>query len=118
MEGNEEKKKKKKRSPWSKFIDLIFRVGHVAVGGILFGGLYWQVAFTNLRLWHWLTVGTGVLLIGCGMVGSRHWIYQGRGILALFHLSLVWLAHSSRAPITAPLLAVLVSGVVGSHLPG
>ncbi|HJV65254.1 MAG TPA: hypothetical protein VJ550_05950 [Geomonas sp.] len=118
MEGNEEKKRKKRRSPWSKFSDLVFRVGHVAVGGILFGGLFWQVPFSNLLLWHKLTIATGLLLIACGIAGSRHWIYQGRGILALLHLALVWLVHSGRGPMTTALMAVLVSGVVGSHLPG
>lgn len=118
MEDNEEKKNKKKRSPWSKFFNLVFRVGHVAVSGILFGGLFWQVPFSSMLLWHKLTIASGSLLIVSGMASSRHWIYQGRGILAIFHLALVWFVHSSGGGITGALMAIVVSGVVGSHLPG
>lgn len=115
---NEEKKKNKKRSGWSKVSNLVFRVCHVAVGGILFGGLFWQEAFERLHLWHHLTVATGVLLIISGILQSRHWIYQWRGVTALSHAALVWLVHLYPQQMAPTLLAVLASGVIGSHLPG
>ncbi|MBJ6725300.1 hypothetical protein [Geomesophilobacter sediminis] len=113
-----EAKRKKKRSPVSKYLNLVFRVGHVAVGGVLFGGMFWGEPFSLMVRWHWFTVATGFLLIAAGIFSSRHWIYQGRGVLALFHLALAWVVHAFPAQVPAALMAIVVSGVVGSHLPG
>jgi hypothetical protein len=118
MPGNKEERSKKKRSGWSKISNLIFRVFHVAVGCVLFGGLFWQEPFARLLLWHNLTIVSGFLLIAFSMIQSRHWIYQGRGVMALFHAALVWPAHSYSQEMAAVLMAVLASGVIGSHLPG
>jgi hypothetical protein len=88
------------------------------VGSVLFGGLFWQEPFAGLLLWHKLTIVTGVLLIGSGIVQSRHWIYQWRGVMALSHGALVWLVHSYPQQMAPALMVVLASGVIGSHLPG
>lgn len=117
-EGGGEKKQKKKRSEWSKYSNMAFRVSHVWVSGLIMGGLYWQVDFSRLWLWHQLTIVTGILLIVSGVIQSRHWPYQGRGVLAGVHIVLLWLIHHLPQE-TVPILAtVLVTGVVGSHLPG
>jgi uncharacterized membrane protein len=112
------KKNRKKRSPWSKIFNLIFRVGHIAVGSALFGGLFWREPFSGLLLWHNLTIATGFLLIVSGVIQSRHWIYQGRGVMALLHAALVWLVHAFPEGMATSLMVVLASGVIGSHLPG
>lgn len=118
MAGIKEERSKKKRSGWAKFFNLAFRVFHVAAGCVLFGGLFWQEPFARLLLWHNLTIVSGVLLIASGIIQSRHWIYQGRGVMALFHAALVWLVHSYSQQMASVLMAVLASGVIGSHLPG
>lgn len=117
-ESGEDKAKKKKRSPWSKYLNLVFRVFHVAVGSVLFGGLFWHHPFAQMQQWHRYTIVTGLLLIGSGLFQSRHWIYQGRGVSALLHCALVWLVHRSGGEMAPALMVVLASGVIGSHLPG
>ena len=110
--------RKRKRSGASKSLNLVLRVCHVIAGSVLFGGLFWREPFTGLLLWHKLTILTGGVLIALSIVESKHWIYQGRGVMALGHVALVWLIHCYPGQMIPALLAVLGSGVVGSHLPG
>ena len=69
-----------------------------------------------LRPWLLLTLATGAALLASEMSHSRHWVYQGRGLLFLAHVGalglLSWngLSRSGAA-------AALVIGAVGSHLP-
>lgn len=49
---------------------------------------------------------------------SRHWPYQGRGVMAGVHVGMVWLVHLKPDIIVPMLAAALAVGVIGSHLPG
>lgn len=114
----EGKKDKKRRSGSSKALDLVLRCAHVGTASILFGGLVLSVPFTRLSLWHTLAIATGAALIVAGICQSRHWPYQGRGLMALVHVGLLGLVHQ-RPDLAVPvLIAVLAFGVFGSNMPG
>jgi len=115
--ANEGRIEIKKRSGWNKVIDLILRSCHIGTSSVLFGGLYWAVPFTRLATWHHLVIATGSSLILFNIYRCRHWPYQGRGLAAALHVSLLWLVHARPAIMTPLLAAVLTAGVVGSHMP-
>lgn len=107
----------KKRSGWAKLLDLILRSCHIGTASVLFGGLFWAVPYPRLASWHHLTIATGSALIIFNIFRCRHWPYQGRGLMAALHVSLVWLVHI-RPGLMVPMLATaLAVGVVGSHMP-
>ena len=114
-DGNAEKKR---RPVWPKLLDLVIRVCHVVSSSFLYGGIIWAVPFSQLRSWHHLTIATGGALIISGISGSRHWPYQGRGVMAWLHIILLLLVHIRPATMQPVITIVLITGVVGSHLPG
>jgi uncharacterized membrane protein HdeD (DUF308 family) len=111
-------KEKKRRSGASKALDLVLRCGHIGAASILFGGLVLSVPFTRLTLWHSLAIASGAALILAGICQSRHWPYQGRGLMALVHIGLLGLLHHRHDLMLPVLTAVLVFGVIGSNMPG
>jgi len=97
--------------------NIALRTAHLAAMGILLGGHAFDVAASRLITALWWTVGTG-LALGLLEAGLRlDWFHQGRGLMTLAKLILVvsvrWL-WDYRLPI---LLAVVVLGSVGSHMP-
>ena len=118
--GNDgDTRKEKKRLPgWVKAVDLFLRSCHIGVTGVLFGGVVWAVPFPQLLPWHHLAIATGSCLIVSGVCQCRHWPYQVRGVVALVHVGMLGLVHF-RPDLKLPVLTiVLVSGVVGSNMPG
>ena len=115
---NDGKKEKKRRSGASKALDLLLRCSHIGAASVLFGGLVLSVPCTRLSLWHTLAIASGAALIVAGICQSRHWPYQGRGLMALVHIGMLGLLHY-RHDLMLPVLAtVLVFGVIGSNMPG
>ncbi len=109
--------KKNKRPAWTRSLDVVLRTAHVAVTSVLFGGVVCDVPFYQLFTWHYLAIGTGCALIASEVYHSRHWPYQGRGVMAIIHIGLLGLIHL-RPDLIVPVLAtVLVFGMVGSHMP-
>jgi len=85
---------------------------------MLFGGIVWAVPFVRLSGWHNLTIATGSAMIVLNIFRSRHWPYQGRGLVSAVHIGLLWLIHV-RPEMRVPLVVtVLIVGVIGSHMPG
>ena len=116
--GPDAGREKKRRSGWEKGTDVLLRVAHVGATSVLFGGVVWGVSFGRLMPWHNLAIGTGAALIVAGICQSRHWPYQGRGLMALLHVGLLTLVHV-RPDLLVPILSlVLIVGVVGSNMPG
>jgi hypothetical protein len=108
----------KRRSGWTKVLDLILRSCHIGTSSVLFGGAILAVPYTRISTWHHLSIATGSALVIFNIVKSRHWPYQGRGLVAALHIGLVWLVHI-RPELMVPVLATaLAVGVVGSHMPG
>jgi hypothetical protein len=108
---------RKKGSGWSKVVDLFLRSCHLGISSVLFGGFVWEVPFARLANWHHLVIVTGSALIIFNIYKSRHWLYQGRGLMAGLHLGLIWLVHIRPDLLLPVLMTVLASGVVGSHMP-
>ena len=105
------------RSAWIRALDIIFRTAHVAVTSLLFGGAVFHVFPLELIAWDYAALGTGSALIILAIVHSRHWPYQVRGILVVLHVGLLGLVHFLPGMKTPLLTAILVVGMVGSHLP-
>jgi len=116
--GDEGKKDKKRRSGTSKALDLLLRCCHVGTSGVLFGGLVLSVPFVRLDAWHTLAIGSGAALVLAGICQSRHWPYQGRGLLALAHIGLLALVHYLHGQLLPLLAAGLAIGIIGSNMPG
>ncbi|UFS68528.1 hypothetical protein LPW11_11415 [Geomonas sp. RF6] len=111
-------KEKQPGSSYLKAIDIMLRCWHIAVMGVLFGGMFWGVPFAGLVVWHVLTIVSGACLVAHGMYKSRHWLYQGNGVMAECHVALLALVHLSKTVAVPVLFLVVIFGVVGSHMPG
>lgn len=110
--------RKKKRSKLSKAIDLVLRYWHVGTTSVLFGGMVLGIPFIRLGVWHTLAIATGGALVISGILQSRHWPYQVRGVLAFMHVGLLALVHFQHDLLLPVLTAVLLFGFFGSNLPG
>jgi hypothetical protein len=104
--------------PYARAISIALRTVHIAAIGILLGGHVFALPAPRLLPWLTLSIMSGAGLMGLELYSSCKWFYQGKGVLVLVKLLLttavvvfweyrVWL-----------LLAVLVIGSVGSHMPG
>jgi hypothetical protein len=118
MSNNFENREKKNRRPlWTRWLDVVLRTAHVGVMSVLFGAAVCDAGLSGLFLWHHLTIATGCALVVSEIYHSRHWLYQGRGIMALTHIGLLGLIHLRPDLMTPILTAVLAFGMVGSHMP-
>ena len=93
---------------------IALRTAHLASMALVAGGAWCGVASSELRGATAATVATGLGLVVSEASHSRHWVYQGRGLFVLAHLGAFALAGALGA---GALLAALVLGAVGSHLP-
>jgi hypothetical protein len=118
MDSSAEPSERRIRRPGgTRALDVVLRTVHVGVSGILLGGVAFAVPFPRLVPWHHLVVASGGALIASEIYHhSRHWPYQGRGVMALTHVGLLGLVHLRPDWKVAILSAVLVVGMVGSHM--
>jgi hypothetical protein len=115
--NNEVPHMKQRRPAWTRAVDIFLRICHIGVTSVLLGGAVLQVPMTQLFIWHNLTISTGCALVISEVYHCRHWLYQGRGAMALIHIGLLGGIHLRPDMITPILITVLVFGVVGSHMP-
>jgi hypothetical protein len=109
---------RKRRSEWFKVVDLFLRSCHIGTSSIFFGGVVLAVPFARLAHWHHLAIATGCVMIIYNIYKSRHWPYQGRGVMAWLHIGLVWIVHVRPGAVIPLLTIALAIGVIGSHSPG
>ena len=95
-------------------VDIVLRTAHLGAMAVLVGGAWYGVPASALRTGLLATALTGAALLASEASHSRHWIYQGRGLLVLAHLGAFGLAYTLGF---GALMAALVIGAVGSHLP-
>jgi hypothetical protein len=97
-------------------IGIALRTGHLGAMAVLVGGAYFAAADPALHAWRALTGITGVALLATEVRHSRHWVYQGRGVVTLLHVAALALLFVPGAGRVATMTA-LALGAVGSHLP-
>ncbi len=99
--------------PWN----IAFRTAHIGVTGVLFGGQVFGIEADRLLPWLHATIITGLVLVVLEAYPRWHWCCEGRGLLTLAKVllacSIPWL-WNLRVPI---LIAVIVLGSAGSHMP-
>ena len=114
---NEDRTDTKRRSGWSKSLDLLLRACHIGTSSVLFGGVVLAVPFTRLSTSHHLAIATGSALVILNICKCRHWPYQGRGLMAVLHIGLIWFVHVRPELMVPVIMTALAVGVVGSHMP-
>jgi len=95
-------------------VGIALRTAHLGAMAALAGGAWYGLPAEELRGAGLATILTGLGLVASEASHSRHWIYQGRGLLVTAHVGLFALAIAWGP---AALTGALVIGAVGSHLP-
>ena len=99
-------------------LNIALRTAHIGAMGVLVGGHAFDVTPERLKVSLWLTIGTGLALASVEAGPRLLWFHQARGVMTMAKVALICavpLAWDYRLPI---LLAVIVIGSVGSHMPG
>ncbi len=99
-------------------LNIALRTAHIGAMGVLLGGHAFDVTPERLKVSLWLTIGTGLALALVEAGPRLLWFHQARGVMTMAKVALICavpLAWDYRLPI---LLAVIVIGSVGSHMPG
>jgi hypothetical protein len=104
-------------SPWSRALDILFRICHIGMAGILLGGAIFKAPLPQIHLYAWLTVATGLGLVATELHHSLRWPHEGRGLFAVGHILPVGLLHIWPDGCVAWLWSALLIGGIGSHMP-
>ena len=101
----------------ARFWNIAARTVHIAVTGALFGGHCFGVDADQLRPWLYCTIASGVALVFFEAYPTCRWLREMRAAMVLGKLLLLaavpWF-WEYRVP---TLVAVIVLGSVGSHMP-
>jgi hypothetical protein len=93
---------------------IALRTAHLAAMALLAGGAWYGVPSGELGGATLATALSGLALLVSEASHSRHWVYQGRGLLVIAHVA-AFVTVSAWG--NSALLGALVIGAVGSHLP-
>jgi hypothetical protein len=104
--------------PYARAMSIALRTVHIAAVGILLGGHAFEVPAVRLLPWLSLSILSGAGLIGIELYSSCKWLYQGKGVLVIVKLLLIAAVAVFWEQRLWLLLAALVLGSVGSHMPG
>ena len=104
--------------PYARAMSIALRTVHIAAVGILLGGHAFEVPSVRLLPWLYLGIISGVGLISLELYSSCKWLYQGKGVLVMLKLLLIAAVAVFWEQRLWLLLAALVLGSVGSHMPG
>jgi hypothetical protein len=108
---------KKHTIPHARVWNIAFRTLHIVAISILVGGHAFGASADQLRPFLFGAIFTGGGMAAVDAYPSLRFLHQGWGVLLIFKLALlcaVPFAWGYRLPI---LLAVLIIGSVGSHMP-
>jgi hypothetical protein len=105
------------RSGRARAIGIVLRTAHLAAMAVLVGGVYFAAPDPALPAWRAVTGATGAALLVTEAGHSRHWIYQGRGVLTLLHVAALALLLLPVPAGRFATMAALALGAIGSHLP-
>ena len=109
--------KQSKPPTWTRWLDVVLRTAHVLVISVLLGGAVFKIPASRLLHWQYFSLATGCALIVSEVLHSRHWPYQGRGLMVFLHVGLFTLAGFRPGLALPLLLAALILGMLGSHMP-
>ena len=116
-QGTQALERQYRRHWWTRWLDIVLRAAHVLVISVWFGGAVFKVPADQLLRWRVPVILTGAALIASEVVHHPHWPWQGRGLMVYIHVGLFGLA-AFRPDLAIPcLLAALVVGMAGSHMP-
>lgn len=104
--------------PYARALSIAFRTVHIAAIGILLGGHVFALPAARVLPWLYLSIISGVGLIGIELYSSCKWFYQGKGVLVLVKLLLLAAVAVFWEQRVWLLLVVLLIGSLGSHMPG
>jgi len=104
--------------PYARAMSIALRTVHIAAVGILLGGHAFEVPAVRLLPWLYLSLSSGAGLIGLELYSSCKWLCQGKGVLVMLKLLLIAAVAVFWEQRLWLLLAALVLGSVGSHMPG
>lgn len=97
--------------------NIAFRTAHIGVTSVLFGGHVFGVAAERLLPWLYLTILTGAVLVIIEAYPSWRWCLEGRGVMPITKVLVMCLVPWLWSYRVSILIAVIVIGSVGSHMP-
>jgi len=97
-------------------IAVVLRTAHLLAMALFVGGVFTATPDPSLRTWRLLAFATGIALLASEMSHGRHWLYQGRGVVALAHVGVLALLAVDGMDRYACAAAVVI-GSIGSHMP-
>ena len=98
-------------------MNIALRTAHICTAGGVAGGHVFDIAPERLLSWTWPAVFTGAALMILEAYPSWRYVCEGRGALVVGKLALLCLIPwqwNARVPV---LIAVMVIGSIGSHMP-
>ena len=98
-------------------MNIAARTVHIAAAGTLLGGHVFGIAPERLVPWLYWTVITGAALIAIEAYPSWRWCLEGRAAMVILKAVLVALVPWLWPYRVFLLMAVVVLGSVGSHMP-
>jgi hypothetical protein len=104
---------------WRHFraMNIALRTAHICTAGVVAGGHVFDISPERLLSWTWPAVLTGAALVLLEAYPGWRYVCEGRGAMVVAKLALLCLIPwqwDARVPI---LIAVMVIGSVGSHMP-
>ncbi len=103
--------------PWWRSCNIAMRTAHIGVTSVLFGGHVFGMAVERLLPWLYLTIATGAVLAIIEAYPSWRWCIEGRGVLPIAKVLLMCFVPWFWDYRVSILIAVIVIGCVGSHMP-
>ncbi len=108
---------KRRPIPYARYLNILFRTLHLIVISLLVGGHAFGASTDHLRLLLYGAIVTGAGMLVVDAYPSFQFLHQCWGVFLLLKLALLCVipfAWNYRLPI---LIAVIVIGSVGSHMP-
>jgi hypothetical protein len=106
-----------RRPGWMRLLDILLRAAHVLGISVLFGGAVFKIPIARLLPWRYLAAATGVALVASELLHGRRWPHEARGVMVYIHVGLFGLAFIRPGWMIPCLVAALVIGMLGSHMP-
>jgi hypothetical protein len=100
-----------------RLLNVGFRTTHLVGFALLVGGHAWGIDPARLLSVLWLTVASGLALLGLEVSMARSWLFEARGLIILAKLGLFLLVPWAGPGRTGLLITVAIVASVGAHAP-